>query len=465
MSLKYLFSPDSVAVIGASPRPRTIGYTIASQLIKRFHGKIYLVNPNYNEGIINGISIKFYKSILEIEDKVDLAVIAVPARLVPAVLEEAGRKGVKAAIIVSGGFAEVGDVELEKRLVDVGKKYGVRILGPNCVGVYNAHVGLDTMFLPEEKASRPPGGPIAFISQSGAVMTAVLDWAAEEGIGIGLAVNVGNRADVGEGEILEELRSADYVKVAALYLEGFRRRSDVVSFFRAAKEFTADKPLVVYKAGRSADSARAAMSHTAALAGNYEYYRALFKQVGAIEAEDLLDLFDLAQALALAPLPKGPRVLVVTSSGGIGVQATDFLLQHGLEVPKTPPDLEKELMRYLPPLASPANPVDLTGGATNEDFAKALELGVEHYDMALVAALIHPPGLDEGLADYIIEVARRGKPIVVVSIGSSPAVKKLEMRLRGLVPVYSSPKRAARALWALYRYAEIRQKSRRSARP
>lgn len=459
MSLRHLLSPDSVAVVGASPRPRTIGYAIVSQLFKRFRGKIYLVNPNYNEGIINGIHVKFYKSILEIDGKIDLAVIAVPARAVPAVLEEAGRKGVKAAVIVSGGFAEVGNVELEEQVVSVGRKYGVRILGPNCVGVYNAYVGLDTMFLPEEKAARPPGGPIAFISQSGAVMTAVLDWAAEEGIGVGLAVNVGNRADVGEGEILEELRGLNYVKVAAAYLEGFRRRSDVVSFLKAAREFTAVKPLVVYKAGRGADAARAAMSHTAALAGNYEYYKALFRQVGAIEAEDLLDLFDLAQALALSPLPRGPRVLVVTSSGGIGVQATDFLLQHGLEVPRTPPDLEKELRTRLPPLASLTNPVDLTGGATNEDFAKALALGVEHYDMALVAALIHPPGLDEGLADSIIEVAKRGKPVVVVSIGGSPAVKELERRLRGVVPVYDSPRRAARALWALYQYARIKQKA------
>lgn len=460
MSLRYLLSPGSVALIGASPKPRTIGYTIASQLLKKYRGKIYLVNPNYNEGIINDIKIKFYKSILDINDEIDLVVIAIPARSVPRALEEAGRKGVKIAVVISGGFAEVGNTELEAELVEIGRRYGVRILGPNCVGVYNARIGLDTMFLPEEKALRPPGGPIAFISQSGAVMTAVLDWAAEEGVGIGVAVNVGNRADINEGEILEALLAMDDVKVAALYLEGFRRRDDVVSLLKIAREFVREKPLVVYKAGRSADSARAALSHTGALAGNYEYYRALFRQIGAIEAEDLFDLFDMAQALALSPLPKGPRVLVITSSGGVGVQATDFLLQHGLQVPRTPKDLEEKLREALPPLASLANPIDLTGGATNEDFAKALELAADHYDMLLIAALIHPPGLDESLSSYIIDVARRGKPIAVVSIGNSPAVKELEKRLKGVVPVYNSPRRAARALWALYRYAEIRQKPR-----
>ncbi len=457
MALQALVSPGSVAVIGASAKPRTIGYTISAQLIKRFRGRVYLVNPNYGEGVIEGRTVKFYRSVLEIEDEVDMAVVAVPAKAVPGVLEEAGRKGVKVAVIVSGGFAEAGNAELEAEVARVASAYGVRVLGPNCVGVYNAEVGLDTMFLPEEKAARPAGGPIAFISQSGAVMTAVLDWAAAEGVGIGLAVNVGNRADIGEGEILELLRRLDYVKVAALYIEGFRRRREVEEFLRSAKAFSRDKPVLVYKAGRGADSARAARSHTAALAGNYEYYKALFRQAGAIEAEDLLDLFDMAQALALLPLPKGPNVLVVTSSGGIGVQATDFLLEQGLKVPKTPQALEEELRRVLPPLASLGNPIDLTGGATNEDFANALERALDHFDMALVAALIHPPGLDERLADYIIESKRRGKPVVAVSIGNSPAVKELERRLKGKIPVYNSPRRAARALWALYRYSEIKR--------
>jgi len=453
VTLEALVSPGSVAVIGASAKPRTIGYTISAQLMKRFRGRIYLINPNYGEGYIEGRRAKFYRSILEVEDSLDMAVVAVPAKAVPKVLEEAGKKGVKVAVVVSGGFAEAGNYELEAEAVRAAGEHGMRILGPNCVGVYNAEVGLDTMFLPEEKAARPAGGPIAFISQSGAVMTAVLDWAAAEGVGIGLAVNVGNRADIGEGEILELLRGLDYVRVAALYLEGFRRRKEVEGFLRSAREFSREKPLLVYKAGRSADSARAARSHTAALAGNYDYYRALFRQAGAIEAEDLIDLFDMAQALALLPPPRGPNVLVVTSSGGIGVQATDFLLEQGLSVPKTPQPLADELKRILPPLASLGNPIDLIGGAANEDFANVLERALDYFDMALVAALIHPPGLDERLADYITAAASRGKPIVAVSIGNSPAVKELERRLRGRVPVYNSPRRAARALWALYRYS------------
>jgi Acyl-CoA synthetase (NDP forming) len=181
VTLEALVSPGSVAVIGASAKPRTIGYTISAQLMKRFRGRIYLINPNYGEGYIEGRRAKFYRSILEVEDSLDMAVVAVPAKAVPKVLEEAGRKGVKVAVVVSGGFAEAGNYELEAEAVRAAGEHGMRILGPNCVGVYNAEVGLDTMFLPEEKAARPAGGPIAFISQSGAVMTAVLDWAAAEG--------------------------------------------------------------------------------------------------------------------------------------------------------------------------------------------------------------------------------------------------------------------------------------------
>ncbi|MEZ0247936.1 MAG: CoA-binding protein [Thermoproteus sp.] len=458
MALKSLLFPSSVAVIGASTKPRSIGYVISYQLLKKFKGKIYLVNPNYKEGIIGEVKVKFYSSISDIEDDIDLAVIAVPASAVPDVLTEAGRKGVKVAVIVSGGFAEIGNDVLEARIVEIGRSYGLRIVGPNCVGVYNSENGLDTMFLPEEKAMRPRGGPIAFISQSGAVMTAVLDWAAAEGLGIGIAINIGNRADIDEGDILEYLEELDGVRSVALYIEGFRRRAEAVKFLNAAKSFTRRKPLVVYKAGRNVESARAARSHTAALAGNYDYYRALFRQVGAIEAEDLFDLFDIAQALALSPLPKGRKVLVVTSSGGIGVQAVDFLVENGLEVPQTPPHLAEELKKALSPLASLSNPIDLTGGAANEDFVVALRHGLQYYDMALVAALIHPPGLDEGLADRIIELTALNKPIVAVSIGNSPAVKELERRLKGVVPVYNSPKRAARALWALYKYAEIKQR-------
>ncbi|CCC82275.1 acetate--CoA ligase family protein [Thermoproteus tenax] len=463
MELESLFFPDSVAVVGASPRSNSVGYVISVQLLRRFRGKVYLVNPNYNEAIINNINVRFYKSILDINDKIDLAVVAVPSRYVPDIMRELGKHGVKAAVIVSGGFAEVGEVELEEYVVKISREYGIRILGPNCVGVFNALNGLDTMFLPEEKAKRPAGGPIAFISQSGAVMTAVLDWAATEGVGIGIAVNVGNRADIGEGDILNYFKELDFIKVVGIYLEGFRKREELLSFMKAAKSISYKKPLIIYKAGRNLESSRAALSHTAALAGNYEYYRALFAQVGAIEAHDLIDMFDISQAMALLPPPEGKRVLVVTSSGGIGVQSVDALVENGLEVPPTPREMREELKTKLSRLVSLSNPIDLTGSATDEDFKAVLEVGAKHFDAILVGALIHPPGLSERLAEYIVDVLRLGKPIVAVSLGGSPQVKELENRLRGKVPVYNTPRRAARALGALYRYYSFKQRTKRSS--
>jgi acyl-CoA synthetase (NDP forming) len=385
-----VFYPRSVAVIGASLRQNSIGYVIARQLLRRFKGEVFLVNPGYKAGSIEGREVVFYSSVLEIGDEVDLAVVATPYRVVPQVVEELGRKGVKAAVIVSGGFAEVGNEELEREVVEVARKYGVRVLGPNCVGIYNGFNGLDTMFLPEERALRPPAGPIAFISQSGAVMTAALDWAAAQGIGVGLAVNLGNKADVDEAEVLEYLAEADDIKAVAIYLEGFRRRGEARRFLEAAKKASAKKPVIAYKAGRSPAAQRAVKSHTAALAGSYEMYRALFRQAGIIEADDLYELFEIAQAFALSPQPEGGRVLVVTTSGGMGVQVVDALTSLGLETPPLPEDVKKRLREAVPSFASLENPVDLTGSATAEQIEAVLDAALGRYDMAVVVAFAHP---------------------------------------------------------------------------
>ncbi|MFN3803798.1 MAG: acetate--CoA ligase family protein [Pyrobaculum sp.] len=429
---EFLF-PNSIAVVGASPNPHTVGGQILRQL-SRFRGRVYPVNPKY-----------YYRSISELPEPPDLLVVATPAPTVPAIIEEAGKTGVKAAIVVSGGFAEVGRRDLEEELLEAARRHGVRVLGPNCLGVYNAHIGLDTMFIPLERAARPPPGPIAFLSQSGAVMTAALDWAAGANIGVGIAASFGNRIDVTEIELMEFLAGLDEVKSLALYLEGFRRRGEAARFLKAAKAFP--KPIVVYKAGRGVDSQRAVYSHTAAMAGSYQMYQGLFRQAGVAEAGELKELFHMAKALAVYSPREVRRVLVVSTSGGVAVQIVDFLNEVGLEVPELPREGQEELRRVLHPAAAVSNPIDLTGGGTDEHLAAALEVGLRYTDAAVVAPLIHPPSYSERAGDYILSAFDRwGKAIVVLTWG--PLSRRLGERL----VVVETPREAARALSAVASY-------------
>jgi acetyl coenzyme A synthetase (ADP forming)-like protein len=454
--IDLLFNPKSVAIIGATPRENSVGGVITKNLLTKFKGKVYLINPKYDE--VNGI--KYYKSVLDIQDEVDLCVVVVPAPAVPKVMEECVKKGVKVAIIISGGFSEVGEVgarlEEEVRRISLGK---IRVLGPNCIGVYNAFNGLDTFFLPEDRMGRPKPGPVALISQSGAVAGAILDWAARRNIGVGLAVNYGNKLDINEAELLEYFARDSRIKVIVMYMEGLKYPGEGKRLLDVLREVVSVKPVVVYKAGRTKAATGAVRSHTAALAGNYEVYKAMFRQAGVIEADNLTDAFDMAKALATQPLPRGNRVLVITDSGGMGIQAVDALDTHGLLVPELSESLQEILRKQLPPLAVTRNPIDLTGSATDAMYKFVLDtvLPTSYVDMALIIALMQIPGLTINLGNYIVEAKRFNKPIVVVSFGGNEYVAKFESYLEDNgIPVYHAPHRAARALWALYEYAKIK---------
>ncbi len=454
--IEKFFNPNSVAIVGASPKPGKVGNVILANFKKRFKGRIYPVNPKHEE--IMGL--KCYPSIKDLPETPDLVVIAIPAPKVPQVLRDAGEKGVKATIIISGGFRETGTEEgkrLEEEIVKISRKYGIRILGPNCLGIYDNWSGVDTFFLPDEKMMRPPKGKISFISQSGAFASALLDWMAYRNIGISRAISYGNKIDVDDVDLLDFLANDDKTGLIIMYLEGLKPGRGRL-FIEKAKEVVQKKPIVIYKAGKTSRGSTAAASHTAALAGNYSIYKAAIKQAGLIEAMSFDEIMDLSKILLTQPLMKGRKVYVVTDAGGVGVMLTDALTTEGFILPRSPADLKEELRKVLPPHCIVENPIDLTGDTDDDRYKVVLDILLprDDVDAVVVGALPQVPGITSKLADYLAEARKYGKPIIAISIGSKEAEKFKDLLEDKGIPVFESPERAARALRALYLYSKIR---------
>ncbi len=454
--IEKFFNPNSVAIVGASPKPGKVGNVILANFKKRFKGRIYPVNPKHEE--IMGL--KCYPSIKDLPETPDLVVIAIPAPKVPQVLRDAGEKGVKATIIISGGFRETGTEEgkrLEEEIVKISRKYGIRILGPNCLGIYDNWSGVDTFFLPDEKMMRPPKGKISFISQSGAFASALLDWMAYRNIGISRAISYGNKIDVDDVDLLDFLANDDKTGLIIMYLEGLKPGRGRL-FIEKAREVVRKKPIVIYKAGKTSRGSTAAASHTAALAGNYSIYKAAIKQAGLIEAMSFDEIMDLSKILLTQPLMKGRKVYVVTDAGGVGVMLTDALTTEGFILPRSPADLKEELRKVLPPHCIVENPIDLTGDTDDERYKVVLDILLprDDVDAVVVGALPQVPGITSRLADYLAEARKYGKPIIAISIGSKEAERFKDLLEDKGIPVFESPERAARALRALYLYSKIR---------
>jgi acetyl coenzyme A synthetase (ADP forming)-like protein len=454
--LEALFNPSSIAVVGASRDPSKVGYQILNNLRRSYRGKIYPVNPKAREIL----GFKVYPNLRSIPDQVDLAVIAVPAPIVPRVAEEAGEKGVKVLIVISAGFKEVGPegARLERQLVEIVRRYGMRLLGPNVVGIYVPSTGVNTTFLDPQRQSFPGPGPIAFLSQSGAFGIAVLDWAAMRGIGISKFVSLGNKADIDEADLLEYLIADEETRVITMYIEGVE---DGTRFRKALASTTIHKPVVVLKAGRSEEAARAIASHTGSLAGSDRVYDAVFKQTGVLRAYGMEELFDMALALALQPPAPGDRVAILTAGGGSGVMATDAVRDLGLWVPRLSDKTVERLRKVLLPIASPYNPIDVTGSMRDEHMLEALEVLLlsGEIDMLIWIPYFMLPGVSEDFhkkfVDRLREIERElEKPIPVVGAatgGTYTWSKALEVERLG-IPMYVSVERAAKAAWALYRY-------------
>jgi len=453
-NLWAILRPRSVAVIGASRDPSKIGSRILRNILSSgFRGAVYPVNPNASEVL----GLRCYASVLDVPGPVDLAVVAVPAKLVPQVVEECGRKGVGAVAVISSGFKEVGNEELERRVVETARKHGLRILGPNIVGVWDTRTPINYSFID----ANPLPGSIAFVSQSGALMTSLLWWTRERGIGFSCLVSIGNRADVGEADLLALLREDPETRVVAIYMEGLGE-GEGRRFLEEASKTAAVKPVIVLKAGRSEAAAEAIRSHTGSLAGSDEVYEAALKQARALRAPGLRELFNWALALALSPEPGEGTAVILTHGGGAGVIAADALNGMGVPLAPLPQDLQERLRKFMPPFGSARNPVDLTGMMTAESLRGALVEVLRDPRVGAVlvwagqGAIPTPEELGEAVLSAVRE-AGLAKPLVVSITGGEECRGVLRKLIQAGVPAYESPEDAASALAAVYRYYRRRK--------
>lgn len=447
-----MFNPRSVAIIGASATPNKVGHVILQNYLDAgYAGKLYPVNKK--EGAILGL--KAYPSVLNVKDVIDLAVIAVPAKIVPAVLRECGKAKIKNVVVVSGGFAEMGNIDLQNKVVEISKKYGIAMIGPNCLGLLDLHSHVDTLFLPTYKLSKPKIGGVSFVAQSGAVGSTVLDLIAKEGFGLSKFVSYGNAAVVDETDILKFLADDDDTKVIIAYMEGVQRGKEFVDL---AKEITKKKPIIVIKGGVTPGSAGAVRSHTASLSGSFAAYQAVFKQFGFIVADDLSELLHFAKIFSTEPMPNGNRVAIITNGGGAGVLETDEVFMNGLQMADFSKDTLMLLQKTMPPIVAIRNPLDLVGDADDKRYEAALAALSEdkNIDMIIVIALFQTPGADSRLVSTLIGYKQNLQiPMVVLSPGSDyTAVHKMMMESSG-ISVYDSPGAAAKSLSKLLEYSNF----------
>lgn len=460
--LRPFFEPKAVAIIGATNKKGKVGNVIFENFKKNkeqgiFKGSIYPVNPKLDE--IEGY--KVYKGVKELPEDADLAVIAIPAPFVPQTMKEIAEKGIKSVIIITGGFGELGEEgkKMEEEILQIAKENGIRIIGPNCVGVYVPDAGVDTVFLPDEKMDRPKSGSIAFVTQSGAFAAAMLDWAAGAGIGIGKMVSYGNKLDVDDADLMDYFIYDGSIKAVTLYIEGVKEGR---KFIEAAKRITKVKPVIALKSGKTEYGAKAASSHTGSLAGADIIYDAVFKQTGILRAEDFEHMFDVAKAFAKCKLPKGDRIGIITDGGGAGVMASDAVAKFGLKMAELSEKTIKYLKEHFPPHAVAGNPTDVVGDTDAQRYKYAIEAFVNdpNVDAIVIIVLFQVPLLkEEEIIEILAEYAKKSeKPIVAVAMGGKKTEYYAKMLENKGVPVYPTPERGVRAMAGLVQYAKYLEK-------
>lgn len=455
------FNPKGVVVIGASTSPEKLGYGVARNLIQSgYTGAIHFVAQKRGELFGRKIHI----SLQDVPDPVDLAILIVPTQTTPQAIEDCGRRGIKAAVIVSAGFREVGveGAELEKQCIEIAHAQGVRLLGPNCIGTIDTHLPLDTTFL---QPPMPEKGGIGFISHSGAFAAAIVDWAHGQGFGFSRIVSLGNQADINETDMLPMLADDDSTKVIVMYMEGV---SDGKRFVQVASEVIKRKPVIALKVGRFEAGQKAAASHTGALAGSEAAFDAAFAKAGILRADTAEQIFDWARALENCPLPRGKNMAILTNAGGPGVIAADSLEHHSLVLAQLSESTLEALSATLPPAANIHNPVDMLASASPETYATCLKILLQDENVDGLMVILPPPPMfkAEEVAGRVIEVignfdklhAQGGglsnkKPVVIALMGSTLIEKAVGTFASSKVPTYPFPERAASALAALVKRA------------
>jgi acetyltransferase len=444
-SLLPFFNPKGVVVIGASTSPEKIGYSAARNLVQSgYQGAIHFVSQKQGQLFERPL----YTSLAQVPDPVDLAILVVPNQVTPQTIEDCAKRGIKAAIIVSAGFREVGveGAALEQQCVDVARNYGVRLLGPNCIGTIDTHLPLDTSFL---KPPMPDTGGIGLVSHSGAFCAAIIDWARTQGFGFSRIVSLGNQAEVNQTDMLPVIAADEHTKVIVLYMESV---ANGVEFVKTAREVSKLKPLVALKAGRFESGQKAAASHTGALAGSEAAFDAAFAKAGILRADTIEQVFNWARALESCPLPKGRDMAILTDAGGLGVIAADSLETFGLNLAQLSESTLKALSASLPPAAAIHNPVDMIASASPENYAHCLKLLLDDKDVNGVLVILLPPPLytAEAVAELIIPIIQgTGKPVVIALIGSNYIEKARELFNASKIVTYPFPEHAASALGVL----------------
>jgi acetyltransferase len=442
------FSPKTVAVIGATENPNSVGRTLLWNLVTSpFGGTVYPVNPKRP----NVLGIKAYKSVSEIPEQVDLAVVITPPPSIPGIIKECGECGVRGAVVISAGFKEIGEegALLERKLLEEARAANIRIVGPNCLGVMSPLSGLNATFA--TAIARP--GSVGFISQSGALCTAVLDWSLKELVGFSAFISVGSMVDVGWGDLIYYLGNDPKTKSIVIYMESI---GDARGFLSAAREVALNKPIIVIKPGRSAAAAKAAASHTGSLTGSDEVLEAAFRRSGVLRVNNIADLFYMAEVLSKQPSPKGPRLTIVTNAGGPGVLATDALIMGGGELAELSPATMEAYNAVLPATWSHNNPVDIIGDASPERYAKALDIAAKDPNSDGMLVILTPQAMTDPtqIAEQLKPLAKQeGKPVLASWMGGVDVAAGEAILNKANIPTFPYPDTAARAFNYMWQYS------------
>jgi acetyltransferase len=450
--IDVLFNPKSIAVIGASSTKGKLGNDVVRNLIDSgFEGRVYPINPKGGEIL----GLKAFRSVSEVADEIDVAVIVIPAKYVLPVIEECGQKGVTALVIITAGFKEIGHEgqEAEKKIVEIAEKYDMIVQGPNCLGIVNTFAPYNASFA----AGTPEKGSVAFASQSGALMTGILDWSLMEKIGFSKFVSLGNKAQLDETDFVESFGRDPDSNFILLYIESV---VDGKKFMEACRKIAPHKPIYVVKSGVSTAGARAASSHTGSLAGSDTAYSVAFKQCGVIRADSMSELFDVANVFDDCHLPGGNRVAIVTNAGGPGIITTDAVEMSGLAMAKFSPSTIETMKKGLPSAASVYNPVDALGTAQPQDYALCVDATLQDENVDAVLVLLTPQAMtkETETAQVIVESKKKypTKPLLAVFMGGNSMTYPRIVLNEGGIPVFDFPERAVNAIAELYRYTVVR---------